>query len=144
MFSRSDYLNIHMQKKHPEMIIAATNLTAATTTPSSGAQQQVASAPTHYTCAYCDRIFERANALANHVKMHERNNAAAAAAAAAANNSAANSLHITSQTTLTPIPNGTTGGAAPAGGRKYLCSICHISFDIPKDLRNHIITSHPF
>lgn len=26
----------------------------------------------------------------------------------------------------------------------YTCSICHLGFEIPKDLRNHIITSHPF
>lgn len=26
----------------------------------------------------------------------------------------------------------------------YTCSICHLGFEIPKDLRNHIITTHPF
>ena len=67
-----------------------------------------------FQCHYCLRFFAKQNALTVHLKVHERQKI----------------------TPVVPIKN--------PKSHVYSCSICHEGFDIPRDLKNHIITSHPF
>lgn len=70
----------------------------------------------HHVCPVCDRVFERPQALSTHVKIHDRDNYFPA----------------------NPKP------AKIQKQFKYSCSICNKGFDLPKDLRQHIFTMHPF
>lgn len=75
-----------------------------------------------HMCPVCNRVFERPQALATHIKIHGRD-------------------HV-SQKLNKPAPK----QAPPKVAKKFLysCSICHIGFNVPKELRNHIISAHPF
>ncbi|KAF5279194.1 hypothetical protein FQR65_LT03441 [Abscondita terminalis] len=69
-----------------------------------------------YRCHQCNRLFDKQNALTVHLKMHERQRLA-----------------------------GETASPKPIHNKNiYFCSICDLGFVIAKDLRNHVVTAHPF
>lgn len=70
----------------------------------------------HHVCPVCDRVFERPQALSTHVKIHDRD------------------YYFTSNPKPPKVQK----------QHKYSCSICHKGFDLPKDLRQHIFSTHPF
>ncbi|KAF5273868.1 hypothetical protein FQA39_LY00983 [Lamprigera yunnana] len=69
-----------------------------------------------YKCHECERSFDKQNSLTVHLKMHER--------------------HRLSGQTASPKPI--------HNKNIYFCSICDLGFSIAKDLRNHVVTAHPF
>ncbi|XP_018336913.1 zinc finger protein 845-like [Agrilus planipennis] len=70
----------------------------------------------NFKCTQCDRLFEKQNALSTHLKVHERQKQVAG-----------------TEKSIDKLPK-----------KFYSCSICHVGFPIAKDLRNHIISTHPF
>ncbi|XP_022918333.1 zinc finger protein 62 homolog isoform X2 [Onthophagus taurus] len=72
-------------------------------------------------CHECNRFFEKQNALAMHLKVHDRQKMSMGA--------------------TQPMKQETTPKPAT---KLFTCSICFASFTIAKDLRNHIIATHPF
>lgn len=69
-----------------------------------------------FRCQQCNRLFDKQNALTVHLKMHERQRLA-----------------------------GETASPKPIHNKNiYFCSICDLGFAIAKDLRNHVVTAHPF
>lgn len=89
-FTRNDNLNAHMRQIHKEFY---NNV---------------------YKCDRCDRSFEKSNALAVHMKIHEPNK----------------------------DDNGPP--RVVSNKNIYFCSICELGFSVAKDLRNHVITAHRF
>lgn len=69
-----------------------------------------------FKCVHCDRNFEKQNALTVHLKTHDRQK-------------------------LT----GETNSPKPSHNKSiYFCSICDLGFALAKDLRNHVLSAHPF
>lgn len=103
------------------------------------AQEQVERKP--HPCQFCDKCFSRGDTLAAHEKQYhadlvqnreykchlcdrlfDRNNSLA--------------IHLKMHAkNIKPVQSQV---------KVYSCSICQIRFYLPKDLRNHIITMHPF
>lgn len=76
-----------------------------------------------YKCTQCDRVFDKQMSLTIHLKVHEKQKLIT------------NSKNEKSREK--PKSNNTKSAA-------YSCSICSMSFDLPKDLRTHTINAHPF
>lgn len=78
-----------------------------------------------FKCHHCDRVFEKANSLGIHLKVHAKQK----------------------QSTGTPITIAPAPSPAPPTQptpKKFTCSICSKGFDIPKELRTHTMQAHPF
>lgn len=68
-----------------------------------------------FKCTFCDRVFDKQNALTIHLKTHDRQRLSGEIA------------------------------SKPSGSKNvYFCSICKLGFAIAKDLRQHVVTAHPF
>lgn len=74
---------------------------------------------TTFRCGVCDRVFDKQNALSVHMRVHEKQ-----------------------QQTKLEMAGMVKQLIPPL--KRYMCSICNASFGVPKDLRNHVISAHPF
>ncbi|XP_063921648.1 zinc finger protein 43-like isoform X1 [Zophobas morio] len=89
-----------------------------------------------HRCHFCDRVFEKANSLGIHLKVHEKQRMLTGSTKIPTPSKPA---------TVTPKVVSTTTVKPAAGGKPlYSCSICNMGFDLPKDLRTHTIQAHPF
>lgn len=68
-----------------------------------------------FRCNQCERVFDKQNALTIHLKVHERQRL-----------------------------SGDVGPKPNHNKNIYFCSICDVGFAIAKDLRNHVVSAHPF
>ncbi|XP_050297309.1 zinc finger protein 62 homolog isoform X2 [Anthonomus grandis grandis] len=67
-----------------------------------------------FKCQECSRVFDRQSSLNIHMQVHRKRKNAAA-------------LEV-----------------SPGGSKLYVCSLCNMGFNFPKDLRNHTFHAHPF
>ncbi|KAJ8980920.1 hypothetical protein NQ317_011561 [Molorchus minor] len=69
---------------------------------------------TEFKCTQCDRVFDKQNSLSIHLKVHEKQRSS-----------------VANVVSTSPKP-------------MFSCSICSMGFQLPKDLRAHTISAHPF
>ncbi|XP_066154209.1 zinc finger protein Xfin-like [Euwallacea fornicatus] len=79
---------------------------------------------TEFECHQCNRVFDKQNSLTTHLKVHQKQIKSAAA-------------HQTSSSSPQMVATG-------SGTKFYICSLCNMCFNYPKDLRMHTINDHPF
>ncbi|KAL1494305.1 hypothetical protein ABEB36_009924 [Hypothenemus hampei] len=72
---------------------------------------------TEFPCTFCRRVFNKQSSLTRHLIIHQRPD----------------------------VDSGSSVGTTSQSGAKvYVCSLCNMSFNYPKDLRTHTINAHPF
>ncbi|XP_017778310.1 PREDICTED: zinc finger protein 62 homolog isoform X1 [Nicrophorus vespilloides] len=95
------------------------------------------------TCKFCDKTFSRSDYLNIHItSKHPQHAVAGQFKCTQCERIFEKQNALTIHLKVHEKMNVTV--SKPTKAHKYSCSICHVGFDVPKELRNHIIALHPF
>lgn len=96
-----------------------------------------------YSCKFCTSSFSRSDVLNAHIRTHHSELLGSGFKCTQCDRvfDKQTSLHIHMK-----VHDRHRNNSSPPKTGKFLysCSICHLGFNIPKELRNHIIAAHPF
>lgn len=82
---------------------------------------------TEFECHHCNRVFDKQNSLTVHLKVHQKQTKSTSVSTSSSSNGGSSSSMPVS-----------------SGSKIYICSLCNMGFNYPKDLRVHTINAHPF
>ncbi|XP_028130919.1 zinc finger protein 521 isoform X1 [Diabrotica virgifera virgifera] len=108
-----------------------------------GPQSKMAPNKPKFPCKYCNAAFSRSDTLGGHIRQYHKEHVQTEFRCNQCDRvfEKQNSLtiHLKTHDKQRSFPN-------PASQSKpmFSCSICNMGFDLPKDLRTHTITAHPF